>query len=199
MKKNIIIVSAILYAGIAFSATAQAAAPKPIGGDKDSHGCLTAAGYSWNEAKKDCTRSWEDAKVSTGTPGQIVSSAARAENIRKQITLTIARLNAAIDRVKTLADRTESRILKLSTEKVNVSVSRKFLADARVKLDEARAKVAITKAAADAALTASPSKNSAAMKKVDAYVKDTSSVIRDAEKLVSRAISNLKPGSNKPK
>lgn len=28
--------------------------------NKDSHGCLTWAGYSWNETKKSCNRSWED-------------------------------------------------------------------------------------------------------------------------------------------
>ena len=30
-----------------------------IGGDKDSHGCLTAAGYSWNDTIGACTRAWE--------------------------------------------------------------------------------------------------------------------------------------------
>ncbi len=29
-----------------------------IGGDKDAHGCLTAAGYSWNETAGLCMRSW---------------------------------------------------------------------------------------------------------------------------------------------
>jgi len=31
-----------------------------IGGDKDSHGCLIAAGYSWCEAKQKCLRTWEE-------------------------------------------------------------------------------------------------------------------------------------------
>lgn len=33
--------------------------PRPIGGDKDSHGCLIGAGYSWDENVTACTRSWE--------------------------------------------------------------------------------------------------------------------------------------------
>jgi len=33
---------------------------KPIGGDKDEHGCLIAAGYTWCEAKQKCLRSWEE-------------------------------------------------------------------------------------------------------------------------------------------
>lgn len=31
-----------------------------IGGDKDEHGCLIAAGYSWCEAKQKCLRIWEE-------------------------------------------------------------------------------------------------------------------------------------------
>jgi len=31
-----------------------------IGGDKDEHGCLTAAGYSWCEDKEKCLRTWEE-------------------------------------------------------------------------------------------------------------------------------------------
>jgi len=34
--------------------------PKPIGGDKDEHGCLPAAGYSWCEEKQKCLRTWEE-------------------------------------------------------------------------------------------------------------------------------------------
>jgi hypothetical protein len=32
---------------------------KPIGGQKDEHGCLTAAGYSWSEDATACIREWE--------------------------------------------------------------------------------------------------------------------------------------------
>jgi len=33
---------------------------KIIGGDKDSHGCLIGAGYSWCEEKQKCLRVWEE-------------------------------------------------------------------------------------------------------------------------------------------
>lgn len=33
---------------------------KLIGGDKDSHGCLIAAGYQWCEVKQKCLRSFEE-------------------------------------------------------------------------------------------------------------------------------------------
>lgn len=31
-----------------------------IGGDKDAHGCLIAAGYSWCDIKQKCLRTWEE-------------------------------------------------------------------------------------------------------------------------------------------
>merc|ERR1719384_768293 len=32
---------------------------KPVGGEKDDHGCIGAAGYSWCEGMNTCVRSWE--------------------------------------------------------------------------------------------------------------------------------------------
>lgn len=29
------------------------------GGDKDEHGCIASAGYTWSEVQKDCIRLWE--------------------------------------------------------------------------------------------------------------------------------------------
>jgi hypothetical protein len=31
-----------------------------VGGDKDSHGCIGSAGYTWCEAKQKCFRAWEE-------------------------------------------------------------------------------------------------------------------------------------------
>ncbi len=31
-----------------------------VGGDRDEHGCIGSAGYSWCEAKSECLRPWED-------------------------------------------------------------------------------------------------------------------------------------------
>lgn len=30
-----------------------------LGGDRDSHGCIGSAGYTWSEVQKDCIRLWE--------------------------------------------------------------------------------------------------------------------------------------------
>ena len=34
---------------------------KPIGGEKDEHGCMLMAGYRWCEEKQKCLRTWEEA------------------------------------------------------------------------------------------------------------------------------------------
>lgn len=34
--------------------------PELIGGQKDEHGCLPSAGYSWCEQKQKCLRTWEE-------------------------------------------------------------------------------------------------------------------------------------------
>lgn len=35
-------------------------APTLVGGDKDEHGCIGSAGYSWDEEKQECIRPWEE-------------------------------------------------------------------------------------------------------------------------------------------
>ena len=41
---------------------ADAPQPRPIGGDRDAHGCLTPAGYAWCAREQACVRPWELAK-----------------------------------------------------------------------------------------------------------------------------------------
>ena len=57
MRKNIWI---IVGAWACFSACRSVQAPQLIGGNKDEHGCLTAAGYTWSELRRDCIRIFED-------------------------------------------------------------------------------------------------------------------------------------------
>jgi len=55
MKKQLFILGLIL--GLIF--VAGCAKQQIIGGDKDEHGCLIAAGYSWNATIGACVREWE--------------------------------------------------------------------------------------------------------------------------------------------
>ena len=43
-----------------------------VGGDKDEHGCIGSAGYSWCQIKQKCLRVWEEkceATTSNSTMG----------------------------------------------------------------------------------------------------------------------------------
>lgn len=43
---------------------AQPSPTKPaVGGDKDAHGCIGSAGYTWCDEKKKCLRQWEESCV----------------------------------------------------------------------------------------------------------------------------------------
>lgn len=39
-----------------------------VGADRDEHGCIPSAGYSWCEVKSKCLRIWEEECIATGTP-----------------------------------------------------------------------------------------------------------------------------------
>src|SRR4030042_4749509 len=60
-----------------------------IGGERDKHGCLGPAGYSWNETLQVCLREWEV----TGFDRQILESA--MNYTRKEYSLTFINITKA--------------------------------------------------------------------------------------------------------
>lgn len=125
---------------------------------------------------------------------------------RKQTELVTKRLEAAIARVQKLSDRVSERLNKLETEGVNVSVSRSHLANAKVKLEEARTKTAAVKLAIETIYANATATSGAAtttpkhvFKDVQGLVKDATKSIQEAHRDVALAISNVKPGLNKPR
>ena len=50
-------------------ATLRGTSHVAIGGDKDEHGCLTSAGYSWCEGSQNCVRTWETPCADGGAIG----------------------------------------------------------------------------------------------------------------------------------
>ena len=59
MKQILVLTLALLVLCSSLLATG-CTAPGPIGGDRDEHGCLTGAGYSWCDALGKCMRKWEE-------------------------------------------------------------------------------------------------------------------------------------------
>ena len=67
-KKIIFVIVLCIFLFLAFyylkpfkhnTATSTTTIILAIGGDKDSHGCLVGAGYSWCPSAKECQRLWE--------------------------------------------------------------------------------------------------------------------------------------------
>ena len=50
---------ALALALIATPAVASTKAPLRVGGDRDAHGCIGSAGYTWCAREKQCARPWE--------------------------------------------------------------------------------------------------------------------------------------------
>lgn len=55
--------------------------PPLIGGQRDAHGCLGPAGYSWCEAKNECIRAWETYCTAT-QPKSVVFACKDGKEIR---------------------------------------------------------------------------------------------------------------------
>ncbi|MFB0964405.1 MAG: hypothetical protein QMC36_01680 [Patescibacteria group bacterium] len=72
--RNVIIISLFLAATTGVSATAtpkvaddSGTRPVLVGGDRDEHGCIGSAGYSWDADNAKCVRVWEK-EVEFGKP-----------------------------------------------------------------------------------------------------------------------------------
>ena len=60
---------------------------KPPGSDRDAHGCIASAGYSWCDGKQKCLRQWEEPCESSLSPSQ-ARAIAENSNCTKQGTLS---------------------------------------------------------------------------------------------------------------
>ena len=76
MKNNAILAFAVVALLIFSFGCAQATPPAPTptpspmpGSDRDSHGCIPSAGYSWCDSMQKCIRPWETNCTAAPTPG----------------------------------------------------------------------------------------------------------------------------------
>ncbi|MBN2101444.1 MAG: hypothetical protein JW716_01070 [Candidatus Aenigmarchaeota archaeon] len=59
VKIIVLIILLVFVTAVGASATIKLESEKQIGGEKDEHGCLVPAGYSWDEDVGACIRGWE--------------------------------------------------------------------------------------------------------------------------------------------
>ncbi len=57
MKISVALVT--LFSSLLFCACAHSSFGKLLGSDRDEHGCIGSAGYTWSYALHDCVRLWE--------------------------------------------------------------------------------------------------------------------------------------------
>lgn len=58
---------------------------EPIGGQKDEHGCLIPAGYSWCETKQKCLRTWEESCDIEKEPEKVVTGEEAVDYINSDL------------------------------------------------------------------------------------------------------------------
>jgi hypothetical protein len=69
MKNTVLLLVVFISLGISGCVGKDYQGEKAIGGDKDEHGCLIPAGYTWCEVKQKCLRVWEENCSSNITVG----------------------------------------------------------------------------------------------------------------------------------
>src|SRR5512142_1430173 len=112
----------------------------PLGGDRDAHGCIGSAGYSWCEAKAKCLRPWEEKceGPSAVAPTTVMVSAAEttkycngadmdSDGYRKTITVerpfTPAAAGASdADRIRAVLAASTSGMCKTVMTKLDVAI-----------------------------------------------------------------------------
>ena len=74
-----------------------------VGNDRDEHGCIGSAGYTWCEVKKKCLRTWEESCLSetispTADETQVIKNAVKQALITKhgpsadELTITVSKI-----------------------------------------------------------------------------------------------------------
>ena len=106
MKKNILIVGLVVMVTVLGTSLfwktknkeVVEVEPTPpeklIGGDKDEHGCLIAAGYSWCEEKSKCLRVWEELCDESAALKTVIKEAlvAKHGNSANALTITVSKI-----------------------------------------------------------------------------------------------------------
>jgi hypothetical protein len=88
----IVVVCGSFYAGTKFKENRSISIPVSqeekeslVGGDRDSHGCIGSAGYTWCEEKQICLRTWEEVCGSSANTSSIDETSTIIEAMRQAI------------------------------------------------------------------------------------------------------------------
>lgn len=60
---NLLKITSLLFSAVLLTACASETQPIKVGADRDEHGCIGSAGYSWSPLLAKCVRLWEAGSV----------------------------------------------------------------------------------------------------------------------------------------
>jgi len=90
MKRLTLLAIALLLGACSLtSSSTKEPAPPLVGGDRDAHGCIPSAGYTWCEPKQKCLRTWEEACYASAFESIAWELALRHGDTQDKISLTM--------------------------------------------------------------------------------------------------------------
>ena len=90
---------AALIAATALSACA-ASSESSFGSDRDAHGCIGSAGYSWSALKQTCVQPWNAADIKLDDPANSVYVVLSADKAQAEIFAADVPQNTVLEAVK---------------------------------------------------------------------------------------------------
>ncbi|MFA6338543.1 MAG: hypothetical protein WCW87_00555 [Candidatus Paceibacterota bacterium] len=131
---------------------------------------------------------------------QDLKNRVRIEQNKKLLDQTIKKLTAAYERLKTLAERIDSRIKKLESQNIDETKSKTILAQANLKITDVEQKIHLFSTTTISTMLSNAT-TTESTKVVTKKIKDSTSVIKqelqDIQKLLADSVNSLKPGFNK--
>ncbi len=111
-------VSLVYSCGKATNSDQKTSEHEMVGNDKDAHGCIGSAGYTWSQLNKDCIRVFEIGKRLNSVTKDETSSAFYVYNLEKtKIEMFLPQSNSSILLLKTKTDTYTFENYELDTNK----------------------------------------------------------------------------------
>ncbi|MDD4287173.1 MAG: hypothetical protein PHO20_01905 [Candidatus Peribacteraceae bacterium] len=89
MKRLTLLALAFLLTACSLSSSTTKEPTPAAGADRDAHGCIPSAGYTWCEPKQKCLRAWEEACFSSAFEAIAWELAQRHGDTQDKISLTM--------------------------------------------------------------------------------------------------------------
>ncbi len=156
---------------------------------------LRAEGTTTAEMKREEVRERQKEQLEKREERQEELAERTKERIHTFLERTLARFDAAIERLEDVADRIQSRIDKLDERDLDVSVAENLLAEARLNIGEASDAVLTAEIEIETALNSDNPRE--ALAEIKTFFIEAREAIKDAHQSLIAVITELKQGTLK--